>query len=171
MIASKEGNNHSKKSYASCQLHIEWRVPADRQVDGQKGGNSGVFFMDMYEVQILESHTNVTYADGQAGALYGQYPPLVNPSLPQGEWQSYDINFTAPVYKDGKCIEPTRITVYHNGVLIHNNQAFQGPALHKLVTSYPKEHPKKGPIRLQWHKDPIEFRNIWIRDLSGSDKK
>ena len=166
MIASKGGNNQTKKHYGSCQVHIEWRVPKGREVEGQKGGNSGIFLMSKYEIQIQESHTNVTYADGQAGALYGQYPPLVNPSRPQGEWQSYDIMFTAPVYKDGKVATPGYITLLHNGVLVHNHQVLHGPSKHKTVTSYPDNHPEKAPILLQWHQDPIEFKNFWVRDLS-----
>ena len=166
MVATKLGDAHTKKGYGSCQLHIEWKIPKGRKVSGQAGGNSGIFFMDRYEIQIQESHKNVTYADGQAGALYGQHPPLVNASTPQGEWQSYDIIFTAPVYKDGKLAEPAKITAFHNGVLIHNNQTFKGWTSHKVLPKYPAKHPLKAPIRLQWHGDPIEFRNIWIRDLA-----
>jgi len=164
MVATKAGHNTSLKKFASCQLHLEWRIPAGRKINGQKGGNSGVFLMKLYEIQIQESHRNVTYADGQAGAIYGQYPPLVNASLPQGEWQSYDINFTAPVYEGDKCTVPARLTVYHNGVLIQNNRILHGPTQHRKVTSYPKQHPEKEAIMLQWHNDPIEFRNIWIRE-------
>ncbi|WP_018971098.1 3-keto-disaccharide hydrolase [Rubritalea marina] len=164
MIASP-GNLSTNQSFGDCQLHIEWRVPAGREVSGQKGGNSGVFLMQRYEVQVQESHTNVTYADGQAGALYGQYPPLVNPSTPQGEWQSYDISFKAPVYEGEQCVSPARITVIHNGVVIHNNQAFHGTSTHRRLPEYPKNHPVKAPIMLQWHGDPIEFRNIWVREL------
>ena len=165
MIASKSGNNATKKSYGSCQLHIEWRIPAGRKVKGQKGGNSGVFLMGLYEVQIQESHTNQTYADGQAAAIYGQYPPLVNASLPQGEWQSYDITFIAPEYKGGKLVKPAMITAIHNGVLVHEAQELHGPTVFRKVASYPKSHPKKAPLKLQWHNDPVEFRNIWIREL------
>ncbi len=165
MIASATGNNKTKKSYADCELYIEWRIPAGRKVQGQKGGNSGVFLMSAYEIQVQESHTNVTYADGQAGAIYGQYPPRVNPSLAQGEWQYYHILFKAPKYDGATILEPASITVTHNGVVIHNNQSLQGPTKHKKATTYPKTHPSKAPLMLQWHKDPIEFRNIWIREL------
>ena len=168
MVAGKLGDTRTKKDYGSCQFHIEWKIPKDRKIRGQMGGNSGIFFMDRYEIQILESHTNKTYADGQAGSLYGQHPPLVNASTAQGEWQSYDIIFTAPVYKDGKMVEPAKITAFHNGVLIHNNQTFKGKTSHKVLPKYEKTHPLKAPIRIQWHGDPIEFRNIWVRDL---DKK
>lgn len=168
LIAGKLGNISTLKSYGSCQLHVEWRIPAGRKVIGQGGANSGVFLMGLYEVQVQESHTNVTYADGQAAALYGQFPPLVNASKPQGEWQSYDIIFTAPVYKDGKIDKPAYITVIHNGVIVHHAQEFKGTTSHKVVCSYPDNHPEKAPISFQWHGDPIEFRNIWVRDLSES---
>jgi len=171
LIASEPGNAKTKKSYGSCQLHLEWRVPADREVKGQKGGNSGVFLMGLYEVQIMESYTNETYPDGQAAAMYGQYPPLVNASRPQGEWQSYDITFTAPEYKKGKVVKPARVTVMHNGVIVHNAQAYKGPSVFRKIAAYPKKHPEKAPLSLQWHQDPIEFRNIWIRELGEYGSK
>ncbi len=127
LIASPLGDNKTKRNYGACHVHLEWRIPARRKVNDQAGGNSGIFLMDRYEEQIQESHKNVTYADGQAGALYGQYPPLFNSSTPQGEWQSYDIIFTAPFYKGGKLETPTFMTVIHNGVIIHNHQKLFGP--------------------------------------------
>lgn len=164
MIASP-GDTRTKQAFGSIQLHVEWRIPAGRKVKGQGGGNSGVFLMDRYEVQVQESHTNVTYADGQAAALYGQYPPKVNASVPQGEWQSYDIIFEAPVYSKQGMEKPAYITVIHNGVVVHNRQQLQGPTTHKKVAKYPRTHPEKAPIRIQWHGDPIEFRNIWVREM------
>lgn len=164
MIATG-ADTRSKQSFGSCQLHLEWRVPANRKANGQSGANSGIFLMDRYEVQILESHRNTTYADGQAGAIYGQTPPLVNASSPQGQWQSYDIIFNAPVYDADGVKHPATITVFHNGILIHNAQTIHGPSAWKRIASYPESHPAKAPIRLQFHGDPIEFRNIWIRDL------
>lgn len=164
MVASP-GNNSTVQSFGDCQLHIEWRIPAGRKVKGQSGGNSGVFFMQKYEIQVQESHTNVTYADGQTGAMYGQHPPLVNASTPQGEWQSYDIIFTAPRYDGETCTEPARVTVIHNGVVIQNNQKYFGTSTHRKLPNYPKSHPAKAPLMLQWHSDPIEFRNIWLREL------
>ncbi len=127
--------------------------------------------MDKHEVQVQESHTNVTYTDGQAAAIYGQYPPLVNASRPQGERQSYYIIFTAPEYKDGEVTKPATITVIHNWVMVHNAQKLEGPTRHKVVTSYPKDHPEKAPLTLQFHGDPIEYRNTWIRDLSNSKQE
>jgi len=166
LIASL-GNTSTKQSFGSVQLHVEWRIPVGRKVSGQKGGNSGIFLMNQYEIQVMESHTNVTYADGQAAALYGQTPPLVNASAPQGEWQSYDIIFEAPIYGDQGVIEPARVTVIHNGVVVHHRQKFYGPTKYRKVATYPKKHAKKAPISFQWHKDPIEFRNIWVREVVG----
>lgn len=156
------GDVKSKQSFGSCRVHIEWRIPAGRKVEGQKGGNSGLFLMDRYEIQIQESHTNVTYADGQAAAIYGQTPPKVNASVPQGEWQSYEILFEAPVYGEKGLEKPAYVTVIHNGVKVHDRQEIYGPTTHKKVAQYPAKHPEKAPIRLQWHGDPIEFRNIWV---------
>ncbi|MGJ8674156.1 3-keto-disaccharide hydrolase [Rubritalea sp.] len=158
-------DTRSKEEFASCQVHLEWRIPAGRKVKDQVGGNSGVFLMDRYEVQVQESHTNVTYADGQAAALYGQTPPLLNASLPQGEWQSYDIIFTAPVYGDKGMEEPARVTVIHNGVVVQDNTEIYGGTVFRRIAKYSAKHPEKAPLRLQWHKDPIEYRNIWVRPL------
>ena len=169
MIASKVGNIRTKDQFGDCQIHLEWRIPAGRAVSGQKGGDSGIFIMDKYEVQIQESHTNVTYADGQAGALYGQYPPLKNASTPHGEWQSYDIIFKAPRYNEKGLVSPAVITVIHNGVTVHNAQELLGPTVHKRLAQYPKTLPAKAPIRLQWHSDPIEYRNFWVRPLGTQE--
>ncbi|MDP0492056.1 MAG: DUF1080 domain-containing protein [Verrucomicrobiota bacterium JB023] len=171
ILVAHKGKLSTKEEFGDCQLHIEWRIPAEREVSGQKGGNSGVFFMGRYEVQVLESHSNETYPDGQAGAIYGQYPPLCNASAPQGDWQSYDIIFKAPRYKDGKCIQPAQVTVIHNGVVVQAAQNYMGPSAHQKLASYPKEHPEKAPLSLQFHGDPIEFRNIWIRDLGKYDQQ
>ncbi len=170
MIADKKGVQ-SKEKFRDFQLHAEWRVPADRKVDGQKGGNSGIFLMGMYEVQVLACYQNKTYPDGQAGGMYGQYPPLVNSSSPKGEWNSYDIVFKAPRYEGEICVEPAKLTLIHNGVILHNAKEYLGPTKHKQIASYPKKHPEKGPISLQWHNDPIEFRNIWIREVGDYDEK
>jgi len=171
VMIAKGKDAKSKEEFGSCQLHFEWRIPAGRKVKNQQGGNSGVFLMDRYEVQVQESFENVTYADGQAGALYGQTPPVVNASAPQGEWQSYDIVFEAPKYGENGLVEPAYITVIHNGVIVHHRQKYHGPTVFRRVAKYPEEHPAKAPIRLQWHGDPIEYRNIWVRDLSEAAKK
>lgn len=170
LLVANERDLLSKDKYGDLQVHLEWRIPAGRKVNGQTGGNSGIFFMNRYEVQILQSHKNVTYADGQAGAIYGQYPPLVNATAPQGEWQSYDIVFIAPRYENGEMTEPAKLTLFHNGVLLHNAKPYQGPTKHKNTTGYPKNHPAEDIIRMQWHGDPIEFRNIWIRGVGDYDQ-
>ena len=169
MTVAKGGGVRSKAAFGDCQLHLEYRVPAGRKVSGQSGGNSGVFLMGLYEVQVGESHTNQTYPDGQTGAIYGQAPPRVNPSSPQGEWQSFDIIFEAPEYQDEKVISPAVITLIHNGVLVHQRKALLGPTRHRALASYPAKHPAKAPISLQDHGDPIQYRNIWIRELGEYD--
>ena len=170
MIAANK-NLQTKDTFRDFQMHIEWRIPADREVDGQKGGNSGIFLMDLYEVQILACYENKSYPDGQAGGMYGQYPPLVNASRPKGEWNSYDLVFKAPRYEGEKMVEPAKLTLFHNGVLLHNAKEYQGPTQHKKLASYPATHPERGPIRLQWHRDPVEYRNIWIREVGDYDEE
>jgi len=165
MVANKTGGVSTKESFGSCHLHLEWRVPAGRKVNGQKGGNSGVFMMGRYEVQIQESYANVTYADGQAAAIYGQSPPQVNASLPQGEWNSYDIIFEAPKYGKNGVEREAYMTIVHNGVVVHSHQIVYGPTSHKKAAKYPLTHSEKAPFSLQWHSDPIEFRNIWIQSI------
>lgn len=169
MIANKS-DIVTKQSFGEIQLHVEWRAPVGRKVDGQSGGNSGIFFMGLYELQVLQSHDNKTYPDGQAGALYGQLPPLVNATTSQGEWQSYDAIFTPPVYRDGKVAEPARITVIHNGVVVQNASPYLGPTQHKQLAKYPDQHPETAPIRLQFHNDPMEYRNMWVRPLGKRDE-
>lgn len=156
----------SKEAFGDCQVHIEWLAPDPDTGAGQDKGNSGIKMMGHYEVQVLDSYQNKnkTYADGVAGAIYGQYPPLVNASRPPGQWQTFDIAFFAPRRDaEGKVIDPARITVFHNGVLIHHNAEILGN------TSGPsreyKEHAEKEPLLLQFHGHPVRFRNIWVRPL------
>jgi len=163
-IVAKTGWIETKEGFGSCQLHLEWMTPDPKGKKGQKRSNSGVFLMGLYEIQILDSYKNRTYADGQAGAIYGQYPPLVNASRAPGEWQTYDIVFEAPEFKDGKVVKPAFATVLHNGVLVQNHQSFQGPTVWRKLARY-KPHPGKLPLKLQDHGDPVSFRNIWIRPL------
>jgi hypothetical protein len=169
MTVARGGGVSSKATFGDCQLHLEYRVPKGRKVNGQAGGNSGVFLMGLYEVQVGESHTNQTYPDGQTAALYGQAPPRVNPSTPQGEWQSFDIIFEAPKYEGGKVSQPAVITVIHNGVMVHHRKALLGPTTHKALAKYPAKHPEKAPISLQDHGDPIQYRNIWVREFGAYD--
>lgn len=170
LLVAADGDLKSREEFGAVQLHFEWRIPQDRKVNGQSGGNSGVFMMGTYEVQVLQSHNNKTYPDGQAGSLYGQYPPLVNATAPQGEWQSYDILFTPPVYNDEGFQKPATLTLLHNGVVVQNARAYMGPSVHAKLTSYPETHAKKGPLRIQFHGDPVEYRNIWIRPIGEIDQ-
>ncbi len=166
MIATDK-DIQSKQSFGAIQMHFEWRAPAGRAVDGQGGGNSGVFLMGLYEVQVLQSNKNPTYPDGQAGSMYGQLPPLVNATSPQGEWNSYDLAFEPPVYKDGKVVRPAKFTLLHNGVFVQNGESYIGPTQHRNLASYPATHPESAPIRMQFHGDPMEYRNMWVRPLGS----
>ncbi len=164
------GYVHSAQSFGDCQLHLEWRTPVPAIGEGQGRGNSGVYFMGKYEIQVLDSYQNKTYPDGQAGAVYGQYSPLVNASRPPGEWQTYDIVFHRPRFdKDGKLLRPARFTVFHNGVLVQDNVELTGPTDHMKRPPY-AAHPDKLPLSLQDHSNPVRFRNIWIRELPGDDQ-
>ena len=159
------GDLATRDSFGDVQLHLEWAAPSPPQGTGQDRGNSGVFFMGRYEVQILDSYMNETYADGQAASLYGQHPPLVNASRPPGEWQTYDIIFRRPRFDaDGKRISPAIVTVFHNGVLVHDHAEMLGPTAHMARRPY-EPHPDRLPLVLQDHGQPVRFRNIWIRDL------
>jgi hypothetical protein len=134
--------------------------------ENQDRGNSGVFLMTMYEVQVLDSFEAKTYADGMAGALYGQFPPLVNASRKPGEWQTYDIIFEAPRFEGGKCVKPAVVTVFHNGVLAQNHMEMMGPGSHRQVAKY-SPHAPEEPLQLQEHGNPVRYRNIWIRRLGA----
>jgi hypothetical protein len=162
------GDLITKEAFGNCQLHIEFREPAEVKSSGQGRGNSGVYLMGKYEIQVLDSYNNPTYSNGQAGAVYKQHVPLVNASRKPGEWQSYDIIFTAPLFKENGDLEsPARVTVIHNGVLIQNNVTILGTTDWVRKPVY-KKHAAKLPLMLQDHGDdgnPITYRNIWIRNL------
>lgn len=159
------GDIHTKQSFGDCQLHIEWRSPLVVTGSGQDRGNSGVFLMGRYELQVLDSYNNSTYSNGQAGSIYKQRIPLVNASRAPGEWQSYDVIFTAPVFHDdGSLKTAARITVLHNGVLIQNNVELWGEMQFVGIPYYEKHGPKE-PLLLQDHHNLVSFRNIWIREL------
>jgi hypothetical protein len=169
VVTAGTGGIHTEQGFGDCQLHIEWASPSPAEGAGQDRGNSGVFLMGMYEVQVLDSYGNRTYPDGQAAAIYGQYPPLVNVSRPPGQWQSYDIVFHAPRFDSaGALLRPARITVLHNGVLVQDDRELTGPTAHKARPPY-KLHPAKLPLGLQDHSHPVRYRNLWIRELSENE--
>lgn len=151
--------------FGDVQLHLEWAAPTPASGSGQKRGNSGVFLMGLYEVQVLDSYDNDTYADGQAAAIYGQYPPLVNACLPPGEWQSYDIIFRRPRFaSDGSVTRPAQMTVIHNGILVQDKSELLGPTAWLNYKPY-TQHDDRLPIALQDHGNPVRYRNIWLREL------
>jgi hypothetical protein len=168
-VAPGTGPVFSKEKFGDVQLHIEWREDPAVKGNGQGRGNSGVFFMNSFEVQVLDSYKSATYADGQAAAMYGQWAPLVNPIRKPGEWQTYDIVFEAPKFADGKLTSPAYVTVFFNGVVVHNRQKFVGPSTHRAVQDYYPMSPE-GRISLQDHGDKLRFRNIWARKLTGYDQ-
>ena len=165
----KTGYLYTREAFGDCQLHVEFAEPVPPQGESQGRGNSGVFLMGLYEIQVLDSYENKTYADGQAAAVYGQYPPLVNAARPPGQWQNYDIVFHGPRFdKAGKLLRPARVTVLHNGVLVQDNVELTGPTANKARPPY-SPHSEKLPLALQDHSNPIRFRNIWIRELKTPD--
>jgi Domain of Unknown Function (DUF1080) len=164
-IAPGTGPIESKGKFGDVQLHVEWASPNPPGGTGQDRGNSGIFLMGLYELQVLDSYQAETYADGQAGAIYGQYPPLFNASRPPGEWQTYDIAFRRPRFdKNGKVQEPARVTLIHNGILIQNNEELFGSTTWLLSLPY-EAHGDRGPIQLQDHGHRVRYRNIWLRNL------
>src|SRR6267154_2878310 len=166
------GYARTLQNFGDCQLHVEWAAPTPAHGEGQGRGNSGVFFgFGRYEIQVLDSFESKTYVDGQAAAVYGQYPPLVNASLPPGQWQIYDIIYTAPRFDDtGKLLSPARVTVLHNGVLVQNNVQLTGPTSWLERAPY-SPHPEKTPLALQDHGNPVRYRNIWVRELGNPARK
>jgi hypothetical protein len=164
-VAPGTGEIITNQQFGDVQLHIEWATPSAVKGEGQERGNSGVFLMGKYEVQVLDSYENVTYYHGQAGAVYKQYAPLVNASRKPGEWQAYDIIFHAPHFDDqGKVTDRARVTVLHNGVLIQNNVEIYGITYNDRPALY-IAHPPQESLRLQDHGNPIRYRNIWVRRL------
>lgn len=160
----------TKREFGDVQLHIEWASPSEVVAASQGRGNSGVLLMGAYEIQVLDSYNNKSYADGQASAIYGQYPPLVNASRPPGKWQTYDIIFEAPRFEHGKLVKPAYATVFHNGVLTHHRREMLGPMRHKIPTEY-RPQASKGPLVLQMHSNPVRYRNIWVRELDLTENE
>jgi len=170
-VTAGPGAIQSKPVFGDCQVHIEWATAEEITGDGQGRSNSGVFLMGKYEVQVLDSYENKTYFDGQNGAIYKQHPPLVNACRKPDEWQTYDIIWKAPRFdEEGQLTSPAFITVLHNGVLIQNHFELQGDTPYNRPPSY-KAHPDKGPIGLQYHGNPVRFRNIWVREVKELENK
>lgn len=166
-VVAGSGNIATRQSFGDCQFHIEWMVPTELKCKSQQGSNSGLFFHSRYEVQILNSAGNVTYADGMAGSLYGQYPPMVNPCRPQGEWNTYDVVYRGPRFDASAGIVRTAtVTLFFNGILVQDDVEILGATAHGAHATY-SAHPETGPIMLQDHGDALKFRNIWIRPLGN----
>jgi hypothetical protein len=164
-VVAGTGGIFTTRAFGDVQLHIEWRSPAPVDGRGQDRGNSGVFFQRQYEVQVLDSHDNPTYVNGQAASVYKQHIPLVNASRPPGEWQSYDIVFRAPRFAaDGSALTPAYLTVFHNGVLVQDRAEVKGITVNRGAPYYERHDPKL-PLMLQDHASPVSFRNVWIREL------
>jgi hypothetical protein len=166
VLQSGKGMIRTRAEFGDVQVHVEFATPSEVKGDGQDRGNSGVFLAGVFEIQVLDSFENPTYPDGQAAALYGQHPPLVNASRRPGEWQSYDIVFTAPRFTADQRTAPATVTVVHNGILVHQARPFWGATAHKRIDPY-RPSMARGPLRLQDHGNPVRFRNIWIRELRG----
>ncbi len=163
------GDIITRETFGDCQRHVEWSEPPEVSGTSQARGNSGVILMERYEIQVLDPWKNPTYADGQAGAIYGQWPPLANPGRRSGEWQVYDIVFHAPRFEGEKLVSPAYFTVFMNGVLLHDHQPSMGTMVWRQVAHY-TPHPAEAPLLLQNHDSPVRFRNIWIRRLAGYDQ-
>ncbi|MDW7694095.1 DUF1080 domain-containing protein [Flammeovirgaceae bacterium SG7u.111] len=164
-VEPKTGGITTKQSFGDMQLHIEWRSPQEVKGEGQGRGNSGVFLMGRYEVQVLDSYESKTYVNGQAGSIYKQSPPLVNAMKPVDQWEVYDIIWKAPRFnKDGALVSPAYVTVLHNGIVVQNHFQLMGPTEYRGIPYY-KAHEDKLPISLQDHGNPVSYRNIWVREL------
>ena len=167
-IVPGTGDIQTVEEFGDCQLHIEWMIPEDVKGSGQGRGNSGIFLMGRYEIQVLDSYENRTYADGMAAAIYGQYPPLVNACRKPGEWQTYDIIWIAPRFEGEKLVRPGYLTLIHNGVVVHYHTPIMGLTRHRRFPTY-QPHLPVGPLRIQDHGFRVRFCNIWYRPLKGYD--
>lgn len=159
------GQIASKAAFGSCQLHLEFACPSVVKGESQGRGNSGVFLMGLYEIQVLDNYDNLTYPDGTVGGIYGQYPPMANPMRKPGEWNSYNIVWEAPVFNGPQLVKPAFLTVFLNGILLHNRRQLLGVTNHRILTTYSPHDPEQ-PLELQDHGDLVRFRNIWYRPLS-----
>src|SRR5262249_4357396 len=165
VVAAGTGNIATRAEFGDCQLHVEWSEPNPPHGTGQDRGNSGVFLMSRYEIQVLDSYQAQTYPDGQAAAIYGQFPPYVNASRKPGEWRTYGIEMSAPRFSGSAVERPAFVTVFHNGVVMHDHTALIGATVHRQLAKY-MPHPPKAPLQLQDHNHPVRYRNIWIRELN-----
>jgi hypothetical protein len=163
------GNLRTREAFGDCQLHVEWASPVPVRGASQARGNSGVLLMSRYEIQVLDAWNNPTYADGQAAAIYGQWPPLVNPARQPGQWNTYDIVFEAPRFEGGKLARSAFETVLYNGVLVHHHKEVMGAMVYRQVAHY-TPHAAEEPLELQDHNDPVRYRNIWIRRIGAYDE-
>jgi len=163
-IEAVSGTLATTQSFGDCQIHLEWQTPTNFSGHMFDHGNNGVLLMGLYEIQIFDSYSEKLYPDGQAASVYGQTPPLVNVCRRPGEWQSYDIIFTAPKFADGKLVQPARVTLVHNGVLVQNHQEIYGETAHRELPEY-RQHVSTGPLALAGHNCPVRFRNLWVRQL------
>jgi hypothetical protein len=167
---SAKGDIITTNEFGDIQLHLEFREPTPAKGDGQGRGNSGVFFMGQYEIQVLDCYSNKTYADGATGGIYGQHPPLANACRPPGEWQTYDIIFNVPHFgTNGELLSPGYVTVFHNGVMTQNHQAIRGATNWRVPGKYTLHGPT-GPVALQYHNNSVSFRNIWVRPVPVVDE-
>ncbi len=164
-LIAVSGELTTNQPFGDCQLHLEWQTPDPPQGHMFDRGNNGVMLMGLFEIQVYDSYTEKLYPDGQAASVYGQTPPMVNACRKPGQWQTFDIIFFAPVFKDGKLEKEAYVTVLHNGLLVHHNQKIYGPTGHRILPGYDKPIPEKLPLMLSAHNNPVRFRNIWIRPL------
>jgi len=162
------GDLVSKEKFGDAQYHVEWMAPPVVRDSGQGRGNSGVLIMGRYEIQVLDNYNNLTYADGYAGAIYGQWPPLVTPPRKPGEWQVYDIIFEAPRFEGDKLAKPAYVTVLLNGVVLHHHKEIMGRMVYRQVATY-SPHAPEEPLTLQDHHNPVRYRSVWVRRLTGYD--
>ena len=168
--AEMRGGIVTKESFGDIQLHVEWTTPPvdDPMRVGQQRGNSGIVFMGRYEVQVLSGYENITYADGGVAAMYGVYPPMVNPCMPEGQWNTFDFVFEAPKFDEDKLVKPAFLTLFFNGIMVHNRAQFLGSTAHEPLAAY-TPHAAELPLQLQGHAGPTWYRNIWVRRILGYD--
>lgn len=166
VIEAGRGDLVSAREFGDCQIHLEWQAPDPPRGHPLNRGNSGVLLMGRFEIQIFDSYSTHIYPDGQAAAIYGQTPAMVNATRKPGHWQSFDIVFLAPCWKGGKLERPARVTVFHNGVLVHHNQEIYGTVAHERLPGPYPDGVTSGPLILTGHNNPVRFRNVWVRPLT-----